>query len=303
MNFLAYILFKVFVWVVGRFSIESALNAGMVMGAVAYSLGGSRRRLAMHNIRRALGEGSTETSCPKTEAEVEHIVACMFRSLGMMLVEFARLRSVDKAYIEKYVSFKGLEHFERAKSRGKGAVCLTAHYDNWELLNAALSYKGFPMGVVARALDNSYLNTYTEGVRSGFGGQVIEKTNAARSMIELLRGNGVLGILLDQRSSSRDGVMVDFFGIPASTSKGLAGIAVRTDSVVIPVFIRRLNGPYHRVECMEPIELLQTGNRDSDIKENTQRFTRAIEDFIRRYPDQWFWLHSRWERRKKVKRG
>jgi len=295
-NFLAYILFKVFVLVMSLLPLRSALGLGKALGAVCYRLAGSRRTLALSNIRRAFGDS-------KSEGEVCEIAAGMFRSLGMMLVEFARLRSVDKAYIDKYVSFEGLEHFERAVKRGKGAVCLTAHYDNWELLNAALSLKGFPMGVVARPLDNPYLNSYTEKVRSAFGGRVIDKTNALRGMLGLLKGNGVLGILLDQRSSTKEGVMVDFFGTPASTSKGLAAIALKTDTVVIPVFIRRLNGPYHKVECMEPVELVQSGNKAEDNRDNTQRFTRAIEDYVRRYPEQWFWLHSRWERRKKAKKG
>ncbi len=292
MNVLAYILFKVFVLVVSLLPLRSALGLGKILGAVCYRLVGSRRRLALSNIRRAFGD-------TKSDVEVRAIVSGMFRSLGMMLVEFARLESVDKAYIDKYVSFEGLEHLERAVQRGKGTVCLTAHYDNWELLNAALSLQGFPMGVVARPLDNPYLNSYAEKVRSAFGGRVIDKTNALREMLGLLKGNGVLGILLDQRSSTKEGVMVDFFGTPASTSKGLAAIVLKTDTVVIPVFIRRLNGPYHKVECMEPVKLVQSGNRAEDNRENTQRFTRVIEDYVRLYPEQWFWLHSRWERRKK----
>ncbi len=296
MNILAYILFKAFACIMNLLPIGVALGLGRALGFVGYRLGGSRRRLALSNIRLAFGDSLSDD-------RVRDIAAGMFRSLGMMVVEFVRLRSVDKAYIDKYVSFEGLEYLERAVERGKGAVCLTAHYDNWELLNAALSMRGFPMGVVARPLDNPYLNSYTVAVRSAFGGRVIEKTNALRGMLGLLKNNGVLGILLDQRSSTKDGVMVDFFGTPASTSKGLAAIARKTDTVVIPVFIRRLNGPYHKVECMEPIMLASTDNKLEDMKENTQRFTRAIEDYIRRYPDQWFWLHSRWERRKKASRS
>lgn len=296
MNILAYILFKAFACVMNLLPVRVALDFGRVLGFVGYRLGGSRRRLALSNIRRAFGDSLSDD-------EVRGIAAGMFRSLGMMVVEFVRLGGVNKAYIDKYVSFEGLEHLEHAVKRGKGAVCLTAHYDNWELLNAALSMRGFPMGVVARPLDNPYLNSYTVAVRSSFGGHVIDKTNALRGMLGLLKDNGVLGILLDQRSSTKEGVMVDFFGTPASTSKGLAAIARKTDTVVIPVFIRRLNGPYHKVECMEPVRLASTGDKIEDMKENTQRFTRAIEDYIRRYPDQWFWLHSRWERRKKAKRS
>ncbi len=293
MNILAYILFKAFASITSLLPLRVALGFGRGLGFACYRLGGSRRRLALFNIRRAFGDSLSE-------GEARGIAAGMFRSLGMMLVEFVRLGKVDRAYIDKYVSFEGLEHFEQAAKKGKGTVALTAHYDNWELLNAALSLRGFTMGVVARPLDNPYLNAYTERVRSAFGGHVIEKTNALRGMLGLLKDNGVLGILLDQRSSTKDGVMVDFFGTPASTSKGLAAIARKTDSLVIPVFIRRLKGPYHKVECMEPLRLASTGDKIEDMKENTQRFTRAIEDYIRRYPDQWFWLHSRWERRKKA---
>ncbi len=292
MDFAAYIVFKGFVWFVNLLPLHASLGLGSLIGSVAFRLGGKRRRRVVESILRAFGGD-------KSEEEATAIAASMYRNLGMSLVEFARFSRLDEGYVERYVSFDGLERIDTALEKGKGVVLLAAHFGNWELLSAALALKGYRLSAVARPLDNRYINACTEGFRTAFGNEIIEKKNALRKMMELLRRNGILGILLDQRSSRKEGVMVRFFNIPAPTSKGLAAVVAKTGSEVLPVYIHRVEGPRHRVVCSPPIELVRSGDRQSDIRENTQRFTAAIEEFIRRHPDQWFWFHSRWERRRK----
>jgi len=236
----------------------------------------------------------------KTVGDALGIASSLYRNLGMSFVEFARLGKAGPGCIGENVSFEGLGNIEDGLRAGRGVVFLSAHYGNWELLSAALAWRGYRLSAVARPLDNPYINAYIEGLRTAPGNEIIEKKNAARKMVELLKANRILGILLDQRSSRKEGVEVEFFGIPALTSKGLAAIVARTGSAVVPVFIRRVEGgSRHVVMCDPPLALSDTGDKDFDIKENTRRFTAAIEKYIRLYPDQWFWFHSRWERRKR----
>ncbi len=114
-------------------------------------------------------------------------------------------------------------------------------------------------------------------------------------MLRTLKANGIVGLLIDQNWSRQEGVFVDFFGRPACTSDGLARLALHTEAPVIPAFmVRQENGKY-RLVIGEAVELINTGQRIKDVLINTQNFTRIIEDMIRKYPDQWFWVHQRWK--------
>ncbi len=108
---------------------------------------------------------------------------------------------------------------------------------------------------------------------------------------------GTVGILLDQNVARKEGVFVDFFGRPACTNKGLALIAARTKAPVITAFIRRVDSGLHEIHIGDEIPLIETGDKEADLTANTQAYTKAIEDFIRQYPDQWFWVHRRWKTR------
>lgn len=292
MDFLAYIAFRAFVWFVNLLPLSAALRLGGAIGGAVFRLHGARRRMVADNIMKALGP-------QMTSAGALAVAASFYGNLGMGLIEFARLERLDRGYVDLNVTFEGLEHADRELKKGRGVVFLSAHFGNWELLNASLALRGYPVNAVVRPLDNPYMDDYIERLRTGFGGSVIGKKNAVRRMLDVLSRNGILGILLDQRASRRDGIEVDFFGLPARTSKGLAAIVMKTGSAVIPVFIRRDGGLRHRVTLRPPLDITSTGNREGDIRENTQRFTSAIEDFIRPYPSEWFWFHSRWERRRK----
>ena len=292
MDFLAYLGFRIFVWFVNSLPGRLALLLGSVMGSVAFRAHTKGKELVVNNIMRAFGK-------EKKEEEARSVALSFYRNMGMGVVEFARLKKIDKGYIEKNVIFEGCAHIDAGLKKGKGVVILTAHFGNWELLNCAMALKGYTMSVVVRPIDNIYMNSFIEGVRTKFGNRMIEKKNALGRITELLRNNGIVGILLDQRAGRKDGIEVDFFGIPAQTSKGLAAVVGRTGSSVIPTFIRREGFSRHRVTFLSPLELSDSGAAAGRIRENTQRFTRAIENFIRKYPEEWFWFHSRWERRKK----
>lgn len=271
---------------------RTALKVGETLGGLTYSLSKGLRRRAETSLKRAFaGEKSPE--------EIEAILKRLYRNLGLSFVEFLRYRKIDQKYVESHIEFQGLEHIERGLEKGRGVVLLTAHFGNWELMVMALAIKGFTLSAVARPIDNPYVDEFVNRARTCHGNIIIEKKNALKRLIQVLKDNGIAVVLLDQRASLSEGVMVDFFNIPAPTHKGIAGVVRRTGSVVVPVFIHRTDTSKHRIICQPPVEIKVTDNRESDILENTRRFTIVIEQAIRERPEEWFWFHSRWERRKK----
>ncbi len=289
---LPYIAFRGLAAIVNMLPEKAALMVGKTLGGLTYSLSRGLRRRAERNLKRAFaGEKSPE--------EIDAILKRLYRNLGLSFVEFLRYRKVDQSYIESHIEFQGLEHIEQGLEKGRGVVLLTAHFGNWELMGMALAIKGFTLSVVARPIDNPYVDGFVNRARTCHGNSIIEKKNALRRLIQVLKNNGIAAVLLDQRASMSEGVRVDFFNIPAPTHKGIAGVVRRTGSVVVPAFIHRIDTSKHRIVCKPPVEIKVTDDRESDILENTRRFTLVIEQAIREHPEEWFWFHSRWERRKK----
>ncbi len=264
---------------------------GRLLGRAISVLACKRRELVRANMTRVF-------SNTKSFEEIDALVRNFYESFGMNIVDFARLSRASKEYIKGTVEFEGLDNLKRAKADGNGVVLLSAHFGSWETLNAALAIEGYAMGVIARPIDNPYVDRYIERMRSRFGNDIIPKKNSVRSMLSILKGGGILGILMDQRASWKESVEVAFFGTKARTNKGLASILTRVDSVVVPIYIHRTSNERHRVVCLPKTELQRSDDREADIAENTRRFNSAIEGFIMAHPREWFWFHSRWERRK-----
>ncbi|MCK5235546.1 MAG: lysophospholipid acyltransferase family protein [Deltaproteobacteria bacterium] len=285
-----YLFFRAFCFVTGILPLGFALWAGRIMGALVCLLPVKRKRLVFYNIRNAY-------KAELDEAGVNHMLRRMYQHFGMSLIEYARLHRMDKEYVDKYITFEGLGNLDNALKNG-GTVALMAHHGNWEMLLIALALKGYPLNIVVRPIDNTHINHYVTRLRTRAGNKIIEKKGALRKMLRVLEDGKILSILLDQRAAVKEGVECEFFGRKAMTSKGLAGIALKTDATVVPVSISRMNGPYHKVVCDKAVSFTPSGNKEEDVAEMTQIFTSSIENFIRRNPEQWFWFHSRWVRRK-----
>ena len=151
------------------------------------------------------------------------------------------------------------------------------------------------MNIVYRVLDNPVIGDIVDKVRGYSGNRLVPKGGAVRKILELLEKNEIIGILIDQNVSWREGVFVNFFGRSASTTKGLAALALQTGAPVLPGFIYRMKNGKYRFVVGPEVEISRTGDYDRDIFENTQRFTKIVEDTVRSYPEQWFWLHQRWK--------
>jgi KDO2-lipid IV(A) lauroyltransferase len=263
---------------------------GVTLGQLIYLLHGKLRRVGMRNLAIAFPE--------KTAAERRKIVDKVFTSLGRQFAEVCLFPTYTKENVSRIVGYDGYENFDRASQRGKGVLFLTGHIGGWELSAFAHSLYGHPLHFVMRPLDNPYLDALVRRYRTMYGNTPILKDNPVRELLRAMKAGATVGILMDTNMTPPEGVFVDFFGIPACTASGLARIALRTDAAVVPGFtvwdpvLRK-----YRLRFEPPVTLIRTGNNDADIVANTALFTKVIEDVVRRYPDQWLWVHRRWKTR------
>jgi KDO2-lipid IV(A) lauroyltransferase len=245
-----------------------------------------RRRVALQNIERSLGRDLGP-------AGVRRLGRRSFQHLGMNLVEACRYFIRPTGVMLSRVHVEGVEHLRRAAAAGRGILVLTAHYGNWELLAAAHGLTGLPLSFVVRPLDDPILDDLAGRFRRRSGAELIVKHRAVREVMQALRRGRMVGILLDQNATRGEGVFVPFFGVPASTSKGLALLALRTGAPVVPVFLRREPDGRHCMDVRPPLP----APPDEDVLTYTAAFNAAIEAAIRRAPEQWLWMHARWRTR------
>ena len=255
-----------------------------------YHFSEKNRLITLHNLIHSFPE--------KTLPEITGIAKNVYLNLGTVAAEFFEIPSLTKENMSDWVTFEGLENYTRALSKKKGILFYTGHFGNWELAAACLGLKNMQVNIIYRALDNPILEDFVAWFRTHTGHKVIPKGGAARKIVKLLKKNESIGILIDQNVSWREGTFVDFFGRPASTTTGLAVLALQTGAPVVPVFVIRSEDGTYRIIIYEEIEITKTDDYDTDLFENTQRFTGIVEDIIRRCPAQYFWVHQRWKTKK-----
>jgi KDO2-lipid IV(A) lauroyltransferase len=194
----------------------------------------------------------------------------------------------------------GHENFLEGQRRGKGVLYLTGHIGAWELSSFAHALYGFPLHYMARRIDNQRIDALVNGYRCLSGNRPIFKNESARVMLKVLKEAGTVGILADQNTMPEEAVFVDFFGKAASTTTGIARVALHTDAAVVPGYaIWDERSRKYRLRFEPPVELIRTGDTERDVLENTQKFTKVIEGIVRKYPEQWVWMHGRWNTRPK----
>jgi len=256
--------------------------------------------LLMPNLRKT-AEFNLKLAFPAwTETQRRAVMKQMARNLGWMAAEFARLPQYTKENIEDVVVLDGHENFLAGQNRGKGVLYLTGHIGAWELSSYAHALYGFPLHYMARPLDNKPLDAMVNRYRGLSGNKPIYKNEAARMMLRVLNDAGTVGVLADQNTMPEEGVFVDFFGVPACMTTGIARVALHTGAAVVPGYaFWDENLRKYRLRFEPPVELVRTGDTELDVIENTQRFAKVIEGVIRKYPGQWVWIHARWKNRPK----
>jgi KDO2-lipid IV(A) lauroyltransferase len=257
--------------------------AGRRAGDLAWLLLSGRRRVVLENLRRAFGN--------RPAAELGRIGRGSFQHLGMTAAELCAAAFRAPGPLLARVELGGLEHLDAALARGRGALVVSAHYGNWEILPACIVGAGHRGAVVVRVQGHPLLEALVTRARRKGGYALIDKRQGLRAILGTLRDGGVVGMLLDQNATRAEGLFVPFFGHPASTSRGLALIARRSGAPVLPAFIRRTAPGRHRLEIEPPLP------EGGDAAALTARVNAAIEAAIRRAPEQWLWMHRRWRTR------
>jgi Kdo2-lipid IVA lauroyltransferase/acyltransferase len=272
-----------------------ALRAGGGVGLLMFHLIGRRRRTAIEGILPSLPLLNYDTAGKSSEEAAREIARATFVNFGKSLVESWKLYYRLGQSIIDSVEIRGLEHYEAAKAKGKGVIFVTGHCGNWELMALSFGVLQDPLSVVARRQKNPVLNGVVERMRTKYGNGIIYKEGAVRQMMSLLRKRGVVGILIDQAAMPEEGYLIDFLGRKAWTTKMPALLARKTRVPVLPGFIHR-EGDRHVFEIHPEVELSTEESGDEGLVEDTRKLTGYVEEYARRYPTEWYWLHRRWKR-------
>ncbi len=268
---------------------NSARLLGRGVAAVAYAAVPRLRRVGERNLQIAFPE--------RSPAERTQLLRQEYRHLGNLLAEFCQMSGYTRERATSFVRYEGLERFLAAK-RSRGALILTGHLGAWELSSFFHSLMGYPMGMVIRRLDNPLVDALVNRIRCLHGNRVIHKDSFARGLLEAMHAREAVGILMDTNMTPPQGVFVPFFGVPACTASGLARIAQRTGAAVLPGFLLwEASERRYVLHFGEELTLEQTDDPEADAVANTALFNRVLESYIRRYPEQWLWLHRRWKTR------
>jgi KDO2-lipid IV(A) lauroyltransferase len=251
---------------------------------------GRLRRVGVRNLELALPELSSRAR--------KRIIRGVYIHLGWQLVEFCRMTRYTRENTRDWMRTEGEEHYLAAQARGKGVLIITGHLGAWELSSFYHSLMGYSMGMIIRRLDNRKLDDFVNGIRCFHGNYVLHKDDFGRGLLTAMRDGGTVGILMDTNMTPPQGEFVKFFGIDACTATGPAHIARKTGAAVLPGFMFWEASEKKYVLRFGPrVEMPHTENVAADILEGTQRCTSVIETWIRRYPDQWLWIHRRWKTR------
>jgi KDO2-lipid IV(A) lauroyltransferase len=265
---------------------------GIVAGLLVHRFDDRHRKIGMRNLEIAFPE--------KTDAERRRILRGSYINLGRNGAEYIRLGGFFYRRLARRVSYNRLDIWRKihAKNPGKGVLILTAHFGGFELLPAGHALHGFQITLVhhtQRFLAGDALMTF---IRERAGVQIIRKHSAAREMLRTLKRAEIIGIPLDQNAKRSEAVWVPFFGELAATPGGFDRLAAMAGAPVVPVFIvRQPDSRNHVIEIFDEIPQQRTGDRDADAMVNTARYQKAIEEMVRRYPEQWLWTHRRYRTR------
>ena len=285
-DFLGFITVKSFSACLRCIPLRPSLWIGRRIGDVVYCVGLKRRMIAYANLKAAFPE--------KFSGELKKINRAHFENLGMNVIELLKLPGMHKSYLESHVELENKDNIKASLEKGKGAIILTAHFGNWEIASLAASLNGYIMSVFAREQKYERLNNLLNEFRQSTGCRVITKGFSAKEIIKTLHNNGIIAMLSDQDAGA-NGVFVIFFNRPASTAQGAIAFSLKTGATILPSFIRRAGTYKHIARAGEPLGLIDTGNKERDMKENLQEIVRILEDYVRKFPEQWLWAHKRWK--------
>jgi KDO2-lipid IV(A) lauroyltransferase len=282
---------------IGALPLETSMRFGKSVGRFLAKKFPKLKKTALRNLEIAFPEMSV--------AERGRIASGTFESLGRHLGFVAHFKKFKHEDIRHLVEVVGKEeYFDPAHATGRGILFFTGHFGSWEVFNLLPPSFGYEMNILVRRIDNPLVENFVDKMRTRFGSVTLDKTRAARQMFRALENGELLGILADLNVQEKEGVFVDFFGVPASTSVSIAKLAVKTNAVVIPAFAVWEEAKNKYVVYLEPpVEYKEGDNSPENIRDLTQKITAVVEKYVRRYPEQWLWIHKRWNTRPPGEKG
>jgi KDO2-lipid IV(A) lauroyltransferase len=287
---LEFIIVRLLLFGLGALPRPWARAVGAAIGRLSYVLMARLRKTGLRNLALAYPDLSPTAR--------ERLLRGEYRNLGWLLAEFCQMPSYTRENTRAFLRYQGLDHFLAAQARGRGVLIVTGHLGAWELSSFYHSLMGHPMSMVIRRLDNPRIDRLVNRIRCLHGNEVLHKDDFARGLLAAMRSGRTVGILMDTNMTPPQGVFVPFFGVPACTASGLARVALKTGAAVLPGFLLWHDDEQKYVLTFgEEIAIERTGEDEQDILTLTASCTAAIESYIRRYPEQWLWVHRRWKTR------
>lgn len=292
MDYLGYGTVRLVLFLLARLPFSVAVGLTRSLAGIYMRWDHRHRKIALINVDIAFPDLPGE--------EKLKIIRKSYENLGELVAVVSRLPGLmDSRRLQKLVRYEGMEHYHQATANGRSALLLTGHVGCWELLPFAHAVLSRPIHFVVRPLDSNLFDRLLNKYRTMPGNIAIPKKDAFRKILRALSGGADVGILIDQNVQANDGVFVEFFGKKACMTSGLATLALRSGAAVVPVFL--VPDPTHQVRyciyVMPEVPLHKSGNNQADIVENTASYALALEEVIRRWPDQWLWSHRRWKTR------
>ena len=286
-DYIAYITVRALNFIAGFVPINASLWLGRQIGRMAFFFNRKRRLIAYANLKAAFAK-------EKSPKELKAITRRVYQNLVQTFVEIINLTKINRRYVDSYVEVVNMDRIRNAAKSGRGTILLTGHFGDWELSSLVSSVEGFPIMVLAREQKMKRMNELLNRLRESNGCKVIRKGMSTKNILRALYEKNIVGILSDQ-DAGKNGVFVDLFGRPVSCHSGPFEIAQRTNSLVLPNFIVRTKGACHKLFLEDYIDLKDLSSSKEDIRQGLQVFTKLLESYIRKYPDQWLWLHKRWK--------
>jgi KDO2-lipid IV(A) lauroyltransferase len=264
-------------------------SIGRVLGMLMYGIDVRHRRIVRRNLKFVYPEWPPERVKKKSKR--------IFQNLGITILEICQMICFSSDDIMDRVKIRGQEHLLHAMQNNKGAILISAHLGNWEIVPLFWPlYFKTPITVVARQIQNKIINRWIHGLRTRLGSRVIYKEGAMPEMTRTLRQDKVLAILIDQGTRSSQGVKVKFFNKFVTATPAAVLLALRCKSPVLPAFCTRNDDGIFTISIEPPLALKTTDDLRADLNTNTQIIMDAIEKAVREYPEQWFWVHKRWKK-------
>ena len=274
----------------GRFPLRLRDYCAAIFGWLLFTVDRKHRRIVLENLERSLGGD-------RSPAQIQATARQVFDNLVRILFEFGWSQHLSAGAIDDHFTIHGLADYRNSIARGKGVLLLTAHFGNWELLPVIGRMHDVPFRVVYRPLDTPFLDLIFKQSRTRYGGQPIPtRRGAMRQIYQTLKHGYPVAMLMDQNVDWYEGVFVDFFNHRACTNTGMAFLALKSGAPVLPLFLIRAGKGFQALVGPE-LTTIRTGDMTRDVALNTWMYNRVIECVVRRFPDQWFWVHQRWKTR------